>query len=221
VSAAVNGNDYEYAYDNIGNKEFAQEAGMTSMYEANNLNQYTSISENGGVTFMPQYDSDGNQTLIKTSMGIWNILYNAENRPVSFTNADTSTVVECAYDSMGRRAYKKVTVNGEVTLHQRYIYRDYLQIACLDLTRNTHPALWFITWDPSQPVATRPLAIQKDGTWYTYGWDLTKNVCEVFEQHGYIRTAYTYAPYSEATASGDVTQPIQWGSEYFDTEFGK
>jgi len=122
---------------------------------------------------------------------------------------------------MGRRAYKKVTVNGEVTLHQRYIYRDYLQIACLDLTRNTHPALWFITWDPSQPVATRPLAIQKDGTWYTYGWDLTKNVCEVFEQHGYIRTAYTYAPYSEATASGDVTQPIQWGSEYFDTEFGK
>ena len=26
-----------------------------------------------------------------------------------------------------------------------------------------------------QPVATRPLAIQKDGTWYTYGWDLTRD----------------------------------------------
>ncbi len=25
-----------------------------------------------------------------------------------------------------------------------------------------------------------PLAIRKDGTWYCYGWDLTKNVCEVF-----------------------------------------
>ena len=31
-----------------------------------------------------------------------------------------------------------------------------------------------------QPVATRPLVIQKDGTWRTYGLDLTKNVCEVF-----------------------------------------
>ena len=69
-----------------------------------------------------------------------------------------------------------VTVDGNVTLHQRYIYRGYLQIACIDLTRSHHPALWYITWDPTQPVATRPLAIQKDATWYTYGWDLSKNM---------------------------------------------
>ena len=71
---------------------------------------------------------------------------------------------------------------------------------------------------PTQPVATRPLAIRKDGTWYAYGWDLTKNICEVFGQHGYLRTAYTYSPYGEVTADGDVTQPIQWSSEYNDTE---
>ena len=94
--------------------------------------------------------------------------------------------------------------------HQRYIYRGYLQIVCIDLTRTTHPALWYITREspqglgggldkprsefapqgragngvpasqPTQPVATRPLALQKDGTWYTYGWDLTKNICEVY-----------------------------------------
>ena len=103
-----------------------------------------------------------------------------------------------------------VTVDGNVTLHQRYIYRGFLQIACIDLTRSHHPALWYITREspqglgggldkprsefapqgragngvpasqPTQPVATRPLAIQKDGTWYTYGWDLTKNICEVY-----------------------------------------
>lgn len=78
----------------------------------------------------------------------------------------------------------------------------------------------YLTWDPSQPVATRPLAIQKDGTWYTYGWDLTKNICEVYGQHGYIRTAYTYTPFGEVTAIGDVTQPIQWSSEFNDTELG-
>ena len=123
VSAAVNGNDYEYAYDNIGNREFAQENDNVSMYESNALNQYTAISENGAAAFIPQFDADGNQTLIKTSTGIWSAAYNAENRPVTFTNSDSNTVVECQYDSMGRRAYKKVTVNGSVTLHQRYICR--------------------------------------------------------------------------------------------------
>ena len=59
----------------------------------------------------------------------------------------------------GIRATKKVTTNGEVTLHQRYIYRGYLQIAACDLTRTWQPALWYILWDPTQPVATRPLAI--------------------------------------------------------------
>ena len=155
---------------------------------------------------------------MKTSTGIWSVVYNAENRPTSFTNADSDTIVECSYDYMGRRATKKVTVNGSVTLHQRFLYRGYLQIACCDLTRSNHPCLWLITWDPFQPVATRPLAIQKDGTWYTYGWDLSKNICEVYGQHGYIRTNYSYSPYGEVTISGDVTQPIQWSSEYSDLE---
>lgn len=95
-----------------------------------------------------------------------------------------------------------------VTLHQRYIYRCYLQIAALDLNRSPHPALWIITWAPIQPVATRPLAIQKNGTWYTYGLDLTKNECEVFGSTGYIAAAYTYTPFGEVSAKGAVTQPI-------------
>ena len=76
-----------------------------------------------------------------------------------------------------------------------------------------HPCLWLITWDP-----THPLAIQKDGTWYTYGWDLTKNICEIFGQNGYIRSTYAYTPFGAVTASGDVKQPIQWSSEYYDNE---
>ena len=152
------------------------------------------------------------------------------------------------YDYMGRRATKKVAVNGSVTLHQRYLYRGYLQIACCDLTRSNHPALWFITWDPTLPIATRPLAIQKDGTWYpaptrlasqgarsqvcsrlgvwllksqpAYGCDLTKNIYELYGTNGYIRTAYTYSPYGSVTESGNSWQPIQWSSEYNDTELG-
>ena len=213
-AATVNNKIYVYDYDNIGNRETAQEAaGSVTSYESNNLNQYTAIGD-----FEPTYDDAGNQTTVKTNTGIWTVVYNAENRPTSFTNADSGTIVECLYDYMGRRATKKVTVNGSVTLHQRFLYRGHLQIACCDLTRSNHPCLWLITWDPSQPIATRPLAIQKDGTWYTYGWDLTKNICEVYGQHGYIRTNYSYSPYGEVTISGDVTQPIQWSSEYSDSE---
>ena len=117
---------------------------------------------------------------------------------------------------------------------------------------------WFLIWDPtqsprgiggeldtsqevpegraangvaaSQPIATRPLAIRKDGTpstplqgyavtgWYTYGWDLTKNICEIYGQQGYIRTIYRYSPYGTVIAEGNVEQVIQWSSEYYDSE---
>ena len=148
AEATVSGKEYEYTYDNIGNRQFALEDNTATMYDTNALNQYTSISENGAAAYVPQFDADGNQTLIKTETDIWSAVYNAENRPASFTNSESNTIVECAYDSMGRRAYKKVTTNGSVTLHQRYIYRGYLQIACIDLTRSHHPSLWLITCIP-------------------------------------------------------------------------
>ncbi len=219
TEATVNGGAYRYTYDNIGNRKSAQEAAEeATTYTANALNQYTAIQQGTEEAFVLTYDADGNQTLVKTTTGIWTVAYNAENRPITFTNNESNTVIECAYDSMGRRATKKVTNNGEITLHQRYIYRGYLQIACCDLTRASHPCLWLITWDPTQPVATRPLSIQKSGTWYCYGWDLTKNICEVFGSNGYLNTIYTYTPYGEVTSSGNTAQPLQWSSEFFDNE---
>ncbi|MBP3303147.1 MAG: hypothetical protein J6L64_08465 [Opitutales bacterium] len=95
---------------------------------------------------VPTYDADGNATLVQTSTGTWPIEYNGENRPIRFENAGTQTVVECGYDSQGRRYFKKVTVAGTVELHHRYIYRGYLQIAALDLKRSAHPALRLVTW---------------------------------------------------------------------------
>ena len=157
-------------------------------------------------------------SLNQTSTGTWQITYNGANRPIRFRNEETDTTVDCGYDSQGRRYFKKVTVAGTVTLHHRYIYRGYLQIAAVDCTRSGHLALWLVTWDPSQPTATRPLAIQKDGNWFTYGYDITKNICEVFGPAGYIRTAYSYAPFGSVSASGDVSQPFQWSSEVYDSE---
>ena len=145
-TATVNNEAYAYDYDNIGNRTAALEerSGVASRtaYTANELNQYTSIQENEDAAFVPVFDADGNQTLVKTATGIWSVVYNAENRPIRFASADGVTVIECAYDYMGRRATKKVIVDGGVTLHQRYIYRGHLQIAACDLSRSSHPCLY-------------------------------------------------------------------------------
>ena len=221
TGALLDENAYTYAYDNIGNREIAQEVAEGITYAANDLNQYTRISTNGE-NFTPEYDADGNQTLIQTSTGTWKVQYNGQNRAVRFESEDGRTVITCGYDYMGRRFEKKVVTNGTTTLHERYIYRGYLQIAAYDLREGhaEHPDLRFIIWDPTQSVATRPLAIRENGVWYTYGWDLTKNICELYGQEGFIRTIYTYSPYGQVTAEGDVTQPIQWSSEVYDAETG-
>ncbi len=51
-----------------------------------------------------------------------------------------------------------------------------------------------------------------------YGLDLPKNITEVYGTNGGIKTAYTYTPYGLVTSTGSVTQPLQWSSEYADTD---
>lgn len=217
TSAQVSGELYGYDYDNIGNRRLAFGGADYAVYTANELNQYTQIDTNGR-DFTPQYDADGNQTLVQTSTGIWKVSYNAQNRAVRFENADSHTIVTCDYDYMGRRIWKKVEQNGETTLHERYLYRNYLQIAALDLLTNTTKHA--ILWDPTQPTATRPLAIQQGGTWYTYAWDLTKNIIAIFIPDGAISTTYTYTPFGKVSVAGEVEQATQWSSEYHDAELG-
>ena len=97
-----------------------------------------------------------------------------------------------------------------------------------------------------RPTATRQLAIQKNGTWYSaparlasqgsrsqvcsrlgvwllkphpaYGWDLTKNICETYRTDARIDLAYTYTPYGEVSPAHAYDQPLRWSSEYHDTE---
>ena len=127
---------------------------------------------------MPEFDEDGNQLYIQTETGDWALNYNAANRPTDFSCMDEEgnfLTVKCDYDSMGRRVFKKViSGTGTVTSHhpppqtlsaiaRRACYAclpsqsgNAAEAGC-DLTRTNHPALWLITWDPTEPVATRPL----------------------------------------------------------------
>ena len=187
---------------------------------ANDMNQYTQIDTNGS-DFTPEYDADGNQTLIQTETGIWRVTYNVQNRAVRFENESDGTVITCDYDYMGRRVFKKVEKNGVVTVHERYLYRDYLQIASLDMMEGQNQALInAYVWDPTQPVATRPLAIFYKGVAYYYGWDLTKNITEIFSLSARLQIDYVYTPFGQVRENGIIQQSIQWSSEYHDAETG-
>ncbi len=224
------GGRFGYQYDNIGNRKEAFEFGNTTDYETDELNRYAGIAGNGAAAFVPQYDADGNQTLVKTSTGIWTVTYNAENRPVKFESEDGGTTVECAYDSMGRRFEKKVTVGGTTGFHARYLYRDYLQVAECDLTGETPKLVRSYLWDPSEPEATRVLAMTR---WEANGTqvkehlycmhDAMKNVTSLFGEARGRRALYEYRSYGGlVTSEGNMAQEnkFRFSSEYMDDELG-
>ena len=215
--AAVD-SDYRYAYDfdDIGNRESSSERGTNSVYTANNLNQYTAVDD-----FAPQFDDDGNQTLVKTATGVWQVTYNGENRPVlwtlinSFTpNSSTPTLLSMSYDRMGRR----MTMNA-----QRFVYNGYLQIANFELASTnpqftTHNSQLFI-WDPTEVIATLPLRwlCGTFAAYYTH--DGNKNVSEVVASGGETLAHYEYSPFGALTFTyGNIMDlnPWRFSSEYAD-----
>ena len=227
-------NDFAYEYDDIGNRMTSSELviGMdehvSSEYTANNLNQYTSIS-NSAISaspreaFIPQFDDDGNQTLIKTAAGIWSVTYNGENRPTLWSctqsnnsnNTNNQTILSMSYDRMGRR----VTKND-----QRFVYDGYLQIANFEHSTSNIELQTFL-WDPSEPVATRPLVWNSSTSqpfnfstsYYTH--EVNKNVSEILSADGEIFAHYEYTPFGTVSDQcGELASVNPWR---FSSEFAE
>ena len=223
------GGSFSYQYDNIGNRKTARELEKEAAYESNPLNQYADIAGEGE-DFNPVYDADGNQTTIKTATGIWEVSYDANDRPIVFTSQDGRTIVTCGYDYRGRRFEKKVSVNGAVYSHSWFLYRGYLQVAELDL-RHPEPVLVkSYLWDPTEPEATRILMMTcwqenemkvKEHLYFMH--DAMKNVTYIFDSQQRQRARYEYAPFgSLLTAEENMAQEntFRFSCEYADDELG-
>ena len=179
----------------------------------NNLNQYTAID-----TFTPTYDLDGNQTSVLTETGVWQVEYNAENRPVRWTQGNT--VVTMGYDRLGRRVfYKEMNGNRQVT-YTKFLYDGYL---CIQQLFSNSP--WNVykefVWDPTEPVATRPLCFRQYGQRSTFLMhDGNKNVTDVVTVGPFNEPVahYDYAPFGAPTASGHraADNPFRFSSEFHD-----
>ena len=241
VSAAKSGGaqssatEYEYSYDDIGNRLLSFDLGTNRTYTANRLNQYTSISNRClsaslREEFIPTFDLDGNQTLIQTATGLWQVSYNGENRPVLWECGTTNIVMK--FDRMGRRVEYVEMVSGVTNTHHRFVCDGYVCIQRLNGAANDSIDLVF-GWDPSEPVATRPLILQKYGQYSLfYTHDGNKNVSELvfFQQANGIAAHYEYAPFGAVTATSRSTpvtaydfreyNPFKFSAEYADDTLG-
>ena len=159
------------------------------------------------------YDDDGNQTLITTKTGRWQVQYNGENRPILWVRESDNMAIAMSYDHMGRRREKNA---------QRFFYDGYLQVCSYHSPTPTPNSSCYI-WDPTEPVATRPLVWQTNNSDYFYAHDGNKNVSEVVDVDDGIVAHYEYASFGAAIVSQDeLAESNTWrfSSEYADSELG-
>ena len=84
MKTSVRTNDFAYVLDNIGNRVAMTNNTETTDYTGNNLNQYTTITDDS-ITNSPTCDADGNML----TNGEWTYTWNGENRLVSANNVTT------------------------------------------------------------------------------------------------------------------------------------
>ena len=164
---------------------------------------------------------------MQTETGVWTVTYNAENRPIRWVQGET--VIEMAFDRLGRRVWMRESEGDAVTKEERFVYDGYLCVQRLDATQGNAVRTEFV-WDPTEPVATRPLAMRAKnwGLNLFYSHDGNKNVSEVFyhaPQNG-IAAHYDYAPFGAVTRTSSATRvtnrdlisenPFRFSSEYHD-----
>ena len=211
---------YAYTFDSIGNRIVAEELGTNISYSANALNQYTKIVAEA--PFIPEFDDDGNQTLVKTSTGIWHITYNAENRPVVWSNE--TAVVTMDFDRMGRRVWYRSISGAQTNAYAKFVYDGYLCVQQLDGLTGTVEQEF--VWDPTETLATRPLVWTLPGLGHTFFYfhDGNKNVSDVIDADSAALAAhYEYAPFGAVTAATGpfaAVNPYRFSSEYHDPDIG-
>ena len=163
------------------------------------------------------YDANGNQTDVETPTGRWAVEWNAENRPIRWTCSDRTLLM--AYDHMGRRVRYVETTGGITNRVATFLYDGYLCI-----TRTVNGVTDRFLWDPTEPVATRPLAMVADGTAYLYAHDANKNVSELVNARtGEVAARYAYAAFGAMLMSEGLLarrNPFRFSSEYADDETG-
>ena len=235
ASAVMGTNTYGYVYDPIGNRLTATNNSEVLHYGANQLNQYTNITD--GVTVTPLYDADGNLT----NDGRFAYTWDAENRLIGAVTAIPAVTAGApqqnlvfAYDSQSRRVSKVVSnwtgSSWGSAVTNTFIYDGW---NLLQEVRNqpsgvsTNSYIWGLDLSQSLQGAggiggLLGAKLGATGTSVYYNYDANGNVTELVDTTGSIVGQYEYGPFGEVVkktgaASG---QPFRLSSKYQDDETG-
>ena len=239
LSAVMSTNEYDYAYDSIGNREWARMNANTNRYVANNLNQYSQITNNQSQITL-SYDPDGNLL----SDGVTTYFWNGENRliavePASPTNG--SKRLEFSYDCQGRRISKDVYEwDSSQGLWSKveslsFIYDGWNLISAIstDLTTSTvstNSYVWGLDLSQSRQGAggiggllSVTALTNSTASTYLTAYDANGNITDYVTTNGTVAAHYEYDPYGNIThASGLKSQDFtfRFSTKYFDAEIG-
>ena len=153
-----------FSYDDAGNRLNANDR----IYQTNGQCQYTQIGE-----FTPHYDADGNQTVILTETGIWEVDYDANNRAIRWRQGENC--VTFTYDAWGRIASRTVLLGGMPQKEEAFTYDGQQMVARFNRTENKLSA--FVRFP--LPNGSRLLSMHYHGTFdldFAYACDFLGNV---------------------------------------------
>jgi RHS repeat-associated protein len=232
-SPAADTPEYAYQYDDIGNRITSTDLGTNRTYTANSLNQYTLVGRavpgapQGEVEeFVPQFDDDGNQTLIQTSTGIWQVQYNGENRPVLWTGGTQSaaTNIVMSFDRMGRRVRYLDVYTSITNCNLSFTYDKYICILRFCYIRDNSCSNYLaLAWDPTEPFITQPIVSELDNSIHRFClFDGNKNISTIADESAIVFENVRYSPFGKVVANDEEsrTTPFGFSSEYLDTGLG-
>lgn len=211
VGADMGADQYGYAYDSIGNREWARMNANTNRYVANNLNQYSQITNNQSQITL-SYDPDGNLL----SDGVSTYSWNGENRLIQVSNA--TTVVTYVYDHQGRMFEKKV--NGTTT---RFAWSG-LNILAEISEASTHLNVWGLG-SSGGVGGLLSVTVLTNSTASTYfpTYDANGNITEYVTTNGTTAAHYEYDPYGNITFTSGPRSGIfshRYSTKPFEVETG-
>ncbi len=237
---------YAYSYDDIGNRRWATSDAVASTYAANQLNQYSAVT-NAGENCPVTYDLEGNMT----RNGAWCYFWDGENNmtvavPVSTTNG--SLRVDNGYDHLKRRILKTVDVKTGYeppggnpptpgvpgqwvpVKTTRFVWDGWNIAAEITVdeqagTTNVTRYLWGLDLSGSVQgaggVGGLLAVIEGDGSVYLPAYEANGNITEYVDQSGDTVSKYEYDAFGNSTAqSGDLAGSFKFrfSTKNFDAE---
>jgi len=192
-----------FTYDATGNRTSGPQASTTyTIDQGNQLAAYPNVTLT--------YDNNGNITGKTTLNGTYTYLYDDENR-LTELRFNGSAIATYKYDPFGRRIEKNVA--SPATTY-KYLYDG---------------ANILYEYDGSNAIKTRythnlatddPLAIEANGTLYTYHKDTLSSVRALTDSTQATINTYRYDSFGNTTQAGTLLQPYAYTGREWDWETG-